>query len=282
MDRGYGFLRGLRGKLISQDFLLAVSMGLVGGFSIVEKFGRTNAMPLGTTKLEIWGVASAYVFDIFGTAPIVSLISSSTSDVGQPIKVTGLDINGDEVFQTVNTNGTNRVALTTPLWRVYRMENEADEGGDLVGTLYCYTGTSTGGAPPVANQRAVIVNGDNQTEMCMYTVPRGKVAFLLHKDTGMYLESAPASTGEFCRFSLRQRKVGKVSKIKKSMSTISNGASNFEDAKVVAEAIPALTDVYITSAQRSVQMGVWASYDLLIVDDSKFLNSFLQSIGQPA
>ena len=128
----------------TKDMCLAVNMGLVDGYEYLDKFGENP--DVGTSAAEdIWEGGGEYTFDTFGTAPIVSIASDNAADTVD-IEVQGLDINGDLVKQTVTLTGTTRVALTTALWRVFRMSNESST--DIVGTVFCYTGT--GAVPSVA------------------------------------------------------------------------------------------------------------------------------------
>ena len=135
-----------------------------------------------------------YNYDSFGTAPIQHISSSDAGDVGQTIAITGLNIDGDEIVQDAETNGQNNVILETPLWRVYRMQNTSDKGEDLAGILYCHTDASpTAGVPLAANVRAIINDGNNQTLMAIYTVPKGKVGFLWRGEVGVELEGNAVS-----------------------------------------------------------------------------------------
>jgi len=136
---------------VGQPFNLKVNQGLVPGHSVVDKFGENPDIDTGSTPEDIWEAGGEYNYDANGTAPIVSLISDNAGDT-QDISVQGLDINGNETSQTITLTGTTRVALTTPLWRVYRMQNVGST--NLAGTCYCYVGT--GGVPALANIRAII------------------------------------------------------------------------------------------------------------------------------
>ena len=167
----------------TKPFELQVSMGMVDGYSTVDKFGSNPTITTGSDPEDIWEGGGVYVYDAFGTAPITSLHSSSAADDnGIDIEIQGLDINGDSVVQTI-TLGLTRQDLDTPLWRVFRMENKSDT--DLTGNAICYTGT--GSIPSVGDPevRALITNGNNQTLMALYTIPKGKVAFLYRGEVGL-------------------------------------------------------------------------------------------------
>lgn len=77
-------------------------------------------------------------------------------------------------------------------------------------------------------------------------------------------------------------RVGKVFKIKKAVSLISNGNSNYSDRRVFPDIIPALTDVKMNVETVTDDMGIWGTYDMLIVDENKLSKVVLAAIGQPS
>jgi hypothetical protein len=260
---------------ISQEFVLNVSMGLFPGYSVVDKFGENPEIDTTTTPEDIWEGGGLYSYDADDTAPIVSLISSDAGDT-EPIQVIGLDIDGNEVEQTITLTGTTRVALTTALWRVYRMINVGTS--DLAGTVYCYTGTG-GGVPALSVTRAIINNGNNQTLMAVYTIPRGKVGFLFRGELGV---SRSITAGE-ARCAYYSRRYGKVFTIKKRVNLSNSGTSIYPDSRKFPDPIPALTDIRLTAEVVSANgMGLFGTLDILLVDEDLFTDRFLTSIGQPS
>lgn len=260
----------------NKSFELAVSMGLVPGYSTVDKFGENPDVDTGDTPEDVTEIGGLYAYDDFGTAPIVSLISTSGLDT-MLIRVVGLDIDGNEVTQDKALTGNTRVALDTPLYRVYRMSNEGDKGEDIVGKVYCYTGT--GGTPAIANQRAIIDNGNNQTLMAMYTVPKGKVGFLYKGELGM---SRSQSSGAV-HAAYYSARLGKVFKVKKRVNITNQGSSIFQDRRSFPDIIPALTDIKLTVESTSANnVGVFGTFDILLVDEDQFTPAYLAAIGQPA
>jgi len=264
---------------LSKDFLLAVQQGQIDGYSIMnDKFGENPAITTSSDPEDIWEGGSLYAFDADGTAPVVSLASNDESDT-EDILITGLDINGDEVKQTITLVGTNRQALATALWRVYRMENEG--ALDLAGVVFCYTGT--GEVPTIGDTeiRAIIDNGNNQTLMCIRTIPNGKVGFLYRGEVGLNWTGGAASSGDFARMYYKSRRFGGVFKIKKCISVMTSANSLYQDARSAPDIIPALTDIRLEVVEVSATMGVWGTFDILLVDEDKFSVAYLTAIGQP-
>jgi len=262
----------------SRSFELACSMGLIPGYSKVDKWGVNHVITAASDPEDVWEGGGLYAYDTDSTAPVVSLASDDGGDT-QDILIEGLDINGTLVGQTLTLTGTARVALTTPLWRVFRMENEGT--ADLAGTAFCYTGTGTVPAIGDSEVRAIIDDGNNQTQMAIYTIPIGKVGFLYYGDIAMAFSSGP-SGGEYASVTYRSRRYGKVFKIKKTISLTSGGSTIFQDYRRFPDIIPALTDIKINVQEVSDTMGISASFDILLIDEDQFTSAYLTAIGQPS
>ena len=252
--------------LFGEDLGLRAAMGKIQGVSTLDKFGENLLITTGTDPEDVWEGGGLYPFS--DTADIISLSSSDNGDT-QDILVIGLDADGNEVEQTITLQGQTRVALTTPLWRVYRMSNEADAGNDLAGTVYCYSGTTnTLGVPSGGSvTKAIIDNGNNQTLMAVYTIPAGKWGFLYRGEVGMNITSTGTSSNEYAKVYYKSRRFGKVFQIKKSISVLSNGNSVFQDERSFPDPIPPLTDIKIEVAEVSDDMGIWSTFDILLMDE---------------
>lgn len=147
---------------------------------------------------------------------------------------------------------------------------------DLIGTCYCYTGT--GGVPALANIRAIIDNGNNQTLMALYTVPRGYVAYLCRGELGQSRGQIAGVT----RSAYYSRRYGKVFTIKKRIDTTNQGSSIYQDKRSFPDVIPSLTDIKLTVESVSANnTGIFGTLDILLIEESLFPDSFLQTIGQP-
>lgn len=257
---------------VGQSFNLKVNQGLIPGHSPIDKFGENPDIDTATTPEDVWEYGGLYTYDADGTAPIVSLVSDAADTV--PIRVQGLDIDGVLTDQTVTLTGTTRVALTTPLWRVFRMSNEGT--ADLSGTCYCYTGT--GNVPGAGEVRAIIDDGNNQTLMALYTVPANKVGFLYRGEFG----ASRALTTAEVQGAYYSRRYGKVFKIKKRINISNAGSSIYQDERSFPDVIPALTDIKLTVESVSANnIGVFGTFDILLIDEELFPDSYLTAIGQP-
>ena len=252
---------------------LAVNMGEMKGYSFIDKYGENPDIDTGTVPEDIWDFGGKYIYDDVGTAPILSLVSDDPADTME-IEVQGLDIDGYMRTQTIALQGTTRVALTTPLWRVFRMANVGDV--NISGTVYCYTGT---GASPISTEiRSIIDNGNNQTLMALYTVPRGYVGFLYRGELG----ASRTQTAGAVQCAYYSRRFGKVFRVKKRVDISVSGTSVYIDKRTAPDIIPALTDVKLSIENVSANnTGVFGTFDILLVEESQFSKEYLEEIGQP-
>lgn len=261
---------------------LAVNMGLVAGVGHLDKFGVNPIVTAASAPEVIWEFGGMYPHDADGTAPIMYMSSSSAADVGQLIRITGLDIDGYEVNQFMITNGQTNVLLDTALWRVYRMQNLSDVGNDINGILYVHTASSTSSGVPADAAVRAIINGDkNQTLMTVYTVPRGKVAFLERAEIGVELEGNAASLSEYAHLHYESRRLGKCFTVKKAVTVIVGSGGPYVDDRMAPDVVPALTDIQIVVEEVSTTMGLWSTFDMLLVNEKAFSDEYLKSITQP-
>ena len=261
----------------SLPFEVKVGMRLYSDMSHIDKFGLNPTITAASDPEDIWESGGTYTYD--SGADIVSIASSSDLDL-QVIKVTGLDVDGYEVVQEITLQGTTRVALDTALWRVYRLENDGDDGDDINGTVFCYTGTGTVPAIGDTEVRAVIIGDQNQTQMAIYTIPKGKVGFLKRGEIGMEYEGSVGTGTNYARCTYKSRRYGKIFKVKKTITLINNANSLFQDKRSFPDILPSLTDIKLTVQEVSEDMGAWATFDILLVDEDSFSQSFLDEIGQ--
>jgi len=233
----------------------------------------------GAAGVPVWDGATAYTYST--SADIDSISSSNTADLIDVV-VIGLDETGVEVVQTVTLNGQNTVLLDTPLYRVYRMYNGSNT--DLVGNVWLYTNGATisAGVPTVnSTKRALISAGYNNTNMCLYTVPLGKVAFLFTAGSGVNYVGANPTTKGYARVEFRVRRLDSVFVAIKYKTPIDEGVSVTIEEVPFPEPIPALTDLMMYITASSADVDVTASFQLLIVDEDKVQQGLKTLINQP-
>lgn len=161
------------------DFLIEVVKGNVPGHRLVYKFGKAT---VGTTLVPICRSLS---YRTPTTATALEFVSSDANDTAagtgaREITLIGLDTNWREVTQTLATNGTTAVDLTTDLIRLYRWY--VSESGTYANQA---TGSHVGsltiredGAGQTWSIIGIAPFPIGQSEIGAYTVPVGERAYV--------------------------------------------------------------------------------------------------------
>lgn len=178
---------------VGNDFFLEVAEGgEIPQYALVHKFGASASV--GTTLSPI---ALSNVYQTPTTPQNLEFISSSTDDEAagsgaRQVTVIGIGADWTEVSQTVTTNGTTAVALTTPLLRLYRWY-VSSSGTYATASAASHVGTLTiraAGAGVTWSTITVTPFAMGQSQIGSYTVPLGKTAYLLSAD--LYVSSTKA------------------------------------------------------------------------------------------
>ena len=166
--------------VLSRDFALDASLGLVSKYRTINKFGESDNLDAAAT--DIWD-GSSDAFSALGqriiwlpptAAATHDIKSSSALDVistgtgCRTVDVTGLEswTAATETTETINMNGVTEVE-TTALWVIiHRMECMTwGTGGLNAGVI-----TATAKAPSDTTLTAGIMVGHNQSQMMIYGI----------------------------------------------------------------------------------------------------------------
>ncbi|MGA0425927.1 MAG: hypothetical protein ACO3OM_07335 [Alphaproteobacteria bacterium] len=168
----------------TEPFELQVARGQIEGHKHQFKFGH-NAL-VSNTEETIWAQGGIYAYP--PGAQQMTLSSSSDNDTAnegtgaRTVEISGLDADYNEQSETLLLNGQTPVTTTKSFLRTFRMRVlTAGDGLFNQGTIYLGTGTVTAGVPAV-KYATIDGFGDNQTMMCLWTVPAGYTAFLLQSN----------------------------------------------------------------------------------------------------
>lgn len=170
-----------RRRNINTNFYLELARGRIEGASDVHKFGAATNVDTADGIVNLWdGMANNIttkipVYTYSTTADITHLACTDNTYTGHPVTLEGLDANWDYTIQTINVTGNTPAELLVPLVRVFRgYISNAVELGD---TDHIYVGVGdsfTSGIPDdLSDTRCVIHGNRGQTQMSMYSVPRG-------------------------------------------------------------------------------------------------------------
>lgn len=156
-----------------------------------------------------------------------------------------------------------------------------DDTLNIQGILYCHADSgAVAGVPDLALTTTIINGANNQTLFCGYTVPRGKVGVLFRGEFGLELEGNAGSLAEFAKAAYYSRRFGKLFKIKKVITLLVGGNSSYMDTRTFTDIIPSMTDIKLTAQEVSQTMGLWGTFDMLLIDEDMFYDKYLKAIGQ--
>jgi hypothetical protein len=138
---------------------------------LIHKFGANFDIDTDSTPETVWTGGGEYPWSEFDSAQTLYCKSSSASDT-TTLHVIGLDANYDELTETVTLSGTNAVSTTSTFKRVFRMQYDAENVGDITAHTVSASGTVV----------AKIDIGYAQTLMAIYTIPAGFTGYIIAGD----------------------------------------------------------------------------------------------------
>jgi len=166
---------------VPPDFFVEVKKGNVPGHRIVHKHGEAEATtdlapldPSGNYRTPLAAVALEFVSD--------DAADNSAGLGAQEVTIFGLDANWDRVVQTLVTNGTTPVPLTTDLTRLFNWRVKGSGTyGDFEG-VGSHVGVMTireAGAGQTWSTIGKTFYPESQSKIGMFTIEAGATGFLL-------------------------------------------------------------------------------------------------------
>lgn len=159
----------------SEPFELQVSRGQITGHYRLHKFGFNPL--INNSEETIWDVGGIYAYPS-SAAKMTATSTDGANDEDVQVTIQGLDADYNQLSETVTLNGSGTQETNSFFLRVFRAFIEGSQ--EPSGTINI---TNTG------TTYARITLGDNQTLMCVWTVPAGYTAYLLQKDISCLTES---------------------------------------------------------------------------------------------
>ena len=244
----------------SMPFGDLITMGLVPGVTALDKWGVTdNTSEL--VPVDAWEGEGEYTFETTNSITHIHVVNTGgapNADVGKEVEIGYQLLDGTEGIQSVILgNDGVFVPLAVPCLFILRMINRA--GANILGNAQASVGTSL----LAVNQKAYIMDGNNQTQMAVYRVPKNKVAFLKRGEVGIEFSGNASAGSNTIRAAYRSRRQGQAFTIKKSISMITNGTTIYGDKRTFKDIIPSLTEFKLSSMKSSEStIGMWGAFDL--------------------
>jgi len=244
---------------LNEDFALQLARGQIYNHSSINKFGRNATVASGATE-TIWDGSSLYTFptDTTTMTHIRAAVDSATTQ-GAVIELQGLNSDWELVTQTKaldGTNSTTEVELDTALIRCFRMKvldaSVMDQNIWLGDDDFV-----------VAAAKAIIVAGNNQTQMAMYTVPAGYSAYM----TSYYARELPvtgnAATSLNVKLWAKDNANGYAPQLKHTIGLAVGGKEQHFFSPYLA--FGEKTDIYTTLTTVGGTSDITSGFDLIIV-----------------
>ena len=240
-----------------KPFNQQIAESLKIGYDTEFKFGQ-NAL-VGATEEVIWDAGGSYIF--LTAAETMKVVSNEANDSidgsgAHLVAIFGLNANYDETFQIISMDGVDTVQTDTAFLRVFRAV-VLTSGTDSP-TADANEGTITISASSTLTLQAQINPRNGQTLMCVYTVPRGKTAYI----TGI---SFGTGEGKECTFKGKFRNgVGGAFSVKYSLTLFQ---SAFFGDLAIPLRVPEKIDIVITGISGSAGTKADASFGFILKDN---------------
>jgi len=230
-----------------EDEGIHIARGAIFDTSHINKFGYNTAVGSSYETITDLGTNNLPT-----SAAVVSVVSASSADDegstgAEKVEIQGLDANYNLQIEEVTMNGTSAVTTTNTFIRVFRMRvTQAGTGEVNAGNI-----TASISSSDVAR----ILADQGQTLMAVYTVPKGKRAYLVKFQGSL-------SKNQEANFQLRARESGGAWNVKGLWGTFAETV-NYEYP--VPLEFDEKTDIQIRGkAGETSEMG--AIFDLVLLD----------------
>jgi len=230
----------------TEPFELQVARGQISWHYKVHKFGFNPL--INDTEETIWDVGGIYSYP----STAVKMTATSTdgaNDEDVQVNIQGLDADYNEISETVTLNASGTKETNSFFLRVFRAFIEGSQ--EPSGTINI---TNTG------TTYARVTLGDNQTLMCVWTVPAGYTAYLLQKDVTCLTEA----NNKFGTIRLVSKEFGGVFKTKDKFA-VQNGHTDITYS--IPLSIPEKTDIEVRAVGSSSnsELHVSAGLDIIYI-----------------
>lgn len=233
------------------NYGLGIAKGQFRNISSIHKFGAVPAMSQNTTG-TVWDVNdTVYPWSAFATAGTLSIPAVNASDNAKQLVLIGLDENYAELTETITVSSTVAVTTTNSFIRIFRAYMTNGSATNVENINIQKGGTTV----------ARITAGKGQTLMAVYTIPAGKIGYLM-KGTATIQAGADATGDMFVRYFGQQAfRVGHTFEIS------GNGGEYTYDFAIPVK-LPEKTDIDVRTSVRSNNARLSAAFDIILDEDN--------------
>jgi hypothetical protein len=261
--------KGRYNNIWSNDFILEVIRGNVPGHGFMRKFFRNSNTALNDFE-DVWDYASVEPEYTYTTDPGAEyyVFSSSAVDIGQVLYIHLLDSEYKTRFRIVTLQGQTPIKIRglegedELFTRVYRAFNVTNT--PFTGNVFITEGDGvTLGAPDdTADVRAFISIGNEQTQMCHYTIPNRMYGALLGFDGSVVnKQTAAVDANAFARG------FGGTFRIQEYIGLNTAGNSYVSKTYATPILLPPKTDLKVRSSASVAGAGVTGGYEILLFEE---------------
>lgn len=253
----------IAGKEITPDFLLAVKLGLVPGFSSMNKFGRRAAATSGNDLWAPGGLNSNYIT----TAIPVEIDSTSANDATggtgmRTARVYGLGENWENQSEVCPLGGLTPYVLQNNYMRVFRIEPLT--GGSLRTNAGNVIVQPQGGGITLS----YVLAGKGQTQQAIYCVPGGHTAYMLNWYVGIADTNKNGELAQFELLTMNNANGDGIWAVKGDASCYNIGTSSAERVYgIPSGGFSEKTDIRINVSAVTSPVTVIGGFDLLLVEN---------------
>lgn len=241
---------------------IPIAQGTVEGFSVIHKFGRNPN--IGNSPETIWQHGGVYSYlSAPSTVYVTSnapLVDNPTGNGAQTVTILGLDVNYNEVTETLPVNDTQG---SVEFLRVYRaFVATAGSIGTNDGNVLIATAPNGGGTvlADIGTIGSGTTYGLGQTQLALYTIPAHCTGYLMHLTMGI------GSYNNSGTILLLTREFGTGTAFRTRDIMDVPGGSHHRDYSVPIK-LPAKTDIEMR-ALCSTGTTVSASFEIILIENN--------------
>jgi hypothetical protein len=265
-------LRDLFKRAKTDNLNWEVSKGNVSTHKAIFKFGENASV--GAIESTLWDEGGIYNY--IASPQQLKLSSTDPDDTisgtgAQKIVIFGNDTNYNLQSEEIELNGLTPVLTEKIYLRIWRMiVTQAGASLGAEGIVYAGTGIVDGAGVP-ANIHAQIDNGNNQTLMCLFTIPKGYSGLLINTDFSV-------GEGKTANIRFVKRELGKLFTIQTTFRAIANVVfHNFDPPLLINE----FSDIEFRATSAAPGTEVSGDFSLVIFQKDRFATDFVRHQDLP-